>query len=71
MRDLRRQLQEQFDNYSLSQKEIDDFNQQVSDFNSKIDSLTKEINDMFVEDLKNENLISETYANMAEELYKD
>ena len=71
LRDTRKQLQEQFENNSLSQNEIDDFNKQVSDFNSKIDSLTKEINGMFVEDLKNENLISETYANMAEELYKD
>lgn len=71
LRDTRKQLQEQFDNKSLSKKEIDDFNQQVSDFNSKIDSLTKEINGMFVEGLKNENLISESYANMAEDLYKD
>ena len=71
LRDTRKQLQEQFDNKSLSQTEIDDFNQQVSDFNSKIDSLTKEINGMFVEGLKNENLISETYADMAEDLYKD
>ena len=71
LRDTRKQLQEQFENNSLSQNEIDDFNKQVSDFNSKIDSLTKEINGMFVEGLKNENLISETYADMAEDLYKD
>ena len=71
LKETRKQLQEQFDNKSLSKKEIDDFNQQVSDFNAKIDSLTKKINGMFVKGLKNENLISESYADMAEDLYKD
>lgn len=71
LKETREQLQEQFENNSLSQNEIDDFNKQVSDFNAKIDSLKKEINGMFVEGLKNKNLISETYANMAEDLYKD
>lgn len=71
LKETREQLQEQFENNSLSQNEIDDFNKQVYDFNAKIDSLKKEINGMFVEGLKNKNLISETYANVAEDLYKD